>query len=644
MSNISLARVESKRISLPQGAMLTLLLVVKLTLLRHFVYDSITVSGLFTDVISVLVLVSLFEMVLPRFGKGTIYWTFQVIFSILMFAATLYHIHFNTVPTFTAFDEMGQVPQIRGSIGPLVKFSHFLYFADIVVAGIFVAIRWLILRTFSQQQAWMDSSPPQRYAGWKWRTAAGLLMIGCISYSWFVIDKAESISNETVKSERIGYLNYQAATALKIIRENEIIANGNLDETKLKIQELQAAYPYRKENNPSGQPQGFGLARGANVIVVQLEAFQNFPIQAKLEGQEITPVLNKLVKESYYFPNIYQQIGQGNTSDAEFLSNTSIYPTGTVAMSTGFGKRVLPSMPRLLHDLNYQSATFHVNDVTFWNRHLLYPGLAFDHYYDKPYYKNDFFNDFGASDEELYRVGAEQIREMSKRNQPFYAQFVTTSSHAPFVVPDKLRKLTLPADMEGSYFGNYLTAINYTDYALGQFIEELKKQGIWDKTMLVVYGDHFGVNPKEASDKEITDRLGVPYSNEVSRFNIPLIIHVPKQAESKIIEGTGGQIDIMPTASNLLGISLQEKQFLALGRDMLNTDQNVVGMRYYLPTGSFFNNEVMFVPGEGFDDGTAISLKTLQPVPMKEAYRKDYDYILSFMKLSDEYVQLLPKR
>lgn len=386
------------------------------------------------------------------------------------------------------------------------------------------------------------------------------------------------------------------------------------------------------------------MARGANVIVVQLEAFQNFPIQTKLEGQEITPVLNKLVKESFYFPNIYQQIGQGNTSDAEFLSNTSIYPTGTAAMSTGFGKRVLPSMPRLLHDLKYQSATFHVNDVTFWNRHLLYPGLAFDHYYDKPYYTNDFFNDFGASDEELYRVGAEQIREMTKRNQPFYAQFVTTSSHAPFVVPDKRRKLTLPADMEGSYLGNYLTAINYTDYALGQFIEELKKQGIWDKTMLVVYGDHFGVNPKEASDKEITDRLGVPYSNEVSRFNIPLIIHVPKQAESKIIERTGGQIDIMPTAANLLGISLQEKQFLALGRDMLNTENNVVGMRYYLPTGSFFNNEVMFVPGEGFDDGTAISLKTLQPVPMKEAYRKDYDYILSLMKLSDEYVQLLPKR
>lgn len=644
MTNISLAKVERQRVQLSQGGLLTFLLVGKLMLLRHFVYDSVTASGLLTDMISILVLVSFFEAVLPRLVKGSIYWVFNGIFSTIMFAATLYHIHFNSVPTFTAFNEMGQVPQISGSIGPLIKTSHFLFFVDIAVALIFVAARWLLRRNYSKHRFWMDSAPLQRYIGWKWRVAAALLMVVCLSYSWFVIDKAESISNEKVKSEKIGYLNYQVATALKIIRENEIIANGNLDQTRSKINELQATYPYRKDSQPLGQPSYFGTARGANVIVVQLEAFQNFPIQAKLEGQEITPVLNELLKNSYYFSNIYQQIGQGNTSDAEFLSNTSIYPTGTVAMSTGFGIRELPSLPRLLHDLNYQSATFHVNDVTFWNRHLLYPGLAFDHYYDKPYYTNDFFNDFGASDEELYRIGAKQIRDMTKKDKPFYAQFVTTSSHAPFIVPEKLRKLKLPADMEGSYIGNYLTAINYTDYALGQFIEELKKQGVWDQTMLVVYGDHFGVNPNEASDADISKRLGVPYSNEVSRFNIPLIIHVPKQAGGKVIEHIGGQIDIMPTIANLLGISLQEKQFIAFGRDMLNTDNNVIGMRYYLPTGSFFNNEVMFVPGEGFEDGTAISLKTLQPVPVQEAYRKDYDYILSLMKLSDEYIQLLPKR
>lgn len=78
-----------------------------------------------------------------------------------------------------------------------------------------------------------------------------------------------------------------------------------------------------------------------NLIVVQMESFQNFPINLTLNGQEVTPVLNKLAKEGFYFPHVFQQIGPGNTSDAEFMSNTSIYPTAAAAMSTSFGDRQL---------------------------------------------------------------------------------------------------------------------------------------------------------------------------------------------------------------------------------------------------------------------------------------------------------------
>ena len=75
---------------------------------------------------------------------------------------------------------------------------------------------------------------------------------------------------------------------------------------------------------------------------------------------------------------------------------------------------------------------------------------------------------------------------------------------------------------------------------------------------------------------------------------------------------------------------------------MLNVDRNVIGMRYYLPTGSFFNNDILFVPGDGFEDGTAVSLETLEPVTDITPYRGDYDYILQLMKLSDEYVKMSP--
>jgi hypothetical protein len=100
----------------------------------------------------------------------------------------------------------------------------------------------------------------------------------------------------------------------------------------------------------------------------------------------------------------------------------------------------------------------------------------------------------------------------------------------------------------------------------------------------------------------------------------------------------------MPTIANLLGVSLKEENYTAFGHDLLNTEKNVFGMRYYLPTGSFFNNEVMFVPGKSFDDGTAVSLDTLQPVADISKYKEDYDYVKKLMSLSDAFVESLPKR
>ncbi|MNF03829.1 hypothetical protein D3C80_2032240 [compost metagenome] len=63
-----------------------------------------------------------------------------------------------------------------------------------------------------------------------------------------------------------------------------------------------------------------------------------------------------------------------------------------------------------------------------------------------------------------------------------------------------------------------------------------------------------------------------------------------------------------------------------------------------MPTGSFFNNDILFVPGKGFEDGAAYLIRTLERVEDFSAYRSDYDYILKLMKLSDDYVRLLPKR
>nr|WP_230192250.1 LTA synthase family protein [Paenibacillus sp. CECT 9249] len=608
---------------------MAILFLLKMMLLRHFFHQEIVWTRLAADAAALLALLSLVELVTPMRRKAIAYWPLNAAYSLVLFAATLYFEHFNSIPTYTALYALHQVGQITSSVIETIQPSNFLFFADLIIA----VLVWMFCKVRHS-----------RLPASKSVNKIGLLIvfIAGLALSARFIQAGMPIQNELAAAEKEGFLNYQITSAIKSAKDHSIAVTGNPDEIAEEINRLQSSYPYTAKKRET--PAYFGAAKGKNVIILQLESFQNFPINLSVEGKELTPVLNKLAAEGLYFPHVFQQIGNGNTSDAEFMSNTSIYPTGKIAMSTGYGDRKLPSLPRLLRERNYATSTFHVNDVTFWDRDKLYPAIGFDHYYDKPFYNDDKFNNFGASDEELYRVGVDQLAETSRQGKPFYAQFITASSHHPFLVPEDRRKIALPDAMNGTQLGDYLYAVHYTDYAIGTLIDRLKEKGLWDDTVLVIYGDHYGLPPEQNDPQTIRDLLGIHYDSQLSRFNIPLIIHMPGGAEGKTVETVGGQVDMMPTLANLLGISLPDEPFTAFGHDLLNIDKNVVGMRYYLPTGSFFNNDVLFVPGTGFEDGEAISIKTQERVADLTPYRADYEYILKLMELSDRYVGSLPKR
>ena len=129
-------------------------------------------------------------------------------------------------------------------------------------------------------------------------------------------------------------------------------------------------------------PVGFGVAANKNVIILQLEAFQSFLLGQSINGQEITPHLNQLMRESTSFTNFYQQIGRGNTSDAEFMSVTGLLPISQGAVSKEYGDRVFPSLVRSANDMGYVTSTFHADKLTFWSRDQLYPALGWAEHYD----------------------------------------------------------------------------------------------------------------------------------------------------------------------------------------------------------------------------------------------------------------------
>ncbi|QHW34599.1 sulfatase-like hydrolase/transferase [Paenibacillus rhizovicinus] len=627
---------EERSFRVPLFYAAVVILLIKLALLRYFLFGEIKWPRLTADASALLVLLCALELATPAKLKAWAYGGLNLIVSLLLFSSAVYFEHFGSVPTYTALYELHQVTKVKDSVESTIQWSHYWFFPDIVIGLAVWIYAGVMKRRSGSGRRKLASATPM------YRVVLSALFILAIVVSARFIHVGMPIENELVMAEDEGFLNYQVAAAIKAAKDNSIAAEGNTADFVKQAEDLQATYPY--QDKQGGTPADFGIAKGKNVIFVQMEAFQNFPIHLKLNGKEITPELNKLADEGLYFPHIFQQIGQGNTSDAEFMSNTSIYPTAQIAMSTGYGNRNIPSLPRLLQQNGYIADTFHVNDVTFWDRNKLYAALNFDHYYDKPYYKNDHFNSFGASDEELYRVAVDKLSDIDKSDQPFYAQFVTVSSHFPFEVPADRAKMTLPDNLKKTQLGNYLLAVNYTDYAIGKLVERLKAEGMWDDTVLVFYGDHFGLQPDDNDPEQVNRLLGIKYDPKVTRFNIPLIIHVPGQQKGEVVDQVGGQLDIMPTVTNLLGISLKQANFTTFGHDLLNIDHNVIGSRYYLPTGSFFNNDILFVPGKGFDDGTAVNIRTLEPVTDLSPYRKDYDYILKLMELSDHYVRSLPKR
>jgi lipoteichoic acid synthase len=232
---------------------------------------------------------------------------------------------------------------------------------------------------------------------------------------------------------------------------------------------------------------------------------------------------------------------------------------------------------------------------------------------------------------------------LKKSKQPFYAMFISMSSHHPYKIPEDKQGLDLPKRYEGTIVGDYLQAQHYTDAALGRFIDKLKAAGLWKNSIFLFYGDHFGLDNDMLNRNEralMQELLGHPYT-DVDRYNIPFIVTIPGVTHGEERNIIGGQLDFLPTLTNLLGIPI-ENRLVHFGQDLLNTDSNTIGMRYYMPKGSFINEHIIFQPNKNFDDGTAYNIWTGEPVKDYKNYRVDYERVIELENLSDAYILSLP--
>ncbi len=383
---------------------------------------------------------------------------------------------------------------------------------------------------------------------------------------------------------------------------------------------------YIKANHAEPNPEYFGKAKGMNVIYISLESLQSFIIDYKINDLEVTPFLNSLAHsgETFYFNNLFHQTGQGKTSDAEFIMENGLYPMSQGAVFVNKAQNTFQAMPGILNTQNYTSASFHGNSKTFWNRNEVYRSFGYDYFFDSEYYDMSEENtkNYGMKDIPFFEQSMPLLTNLP---QPFYTKFITLSNHFPFKMDEGDTDFPI-GDFGGSVVNHYFQAANYMDKAIEKFFNDLKVAGLYDNTVIVMYGDHYGIseNHNEPMSKVIGKEITPYESAQLQR--VPVFIHVPGVSSGGISNTYGGQVDVMPTVLHLLGTDT--KDYLLIGSDLLSpTRQQIVPFR----NGDFISPEITRVAEKNYSNATG-------QIVEGDGYKELDEQAKMKLKISDEIV------
>ena len=356
------------------------------------------------------------------------------------------------------------------------------------------------------------------------------------------------------------------------------------------------------------------IFNGKNVLVIHAESLQNFVINKKINGKEITPNLNKLINKSLYFNNFYALDSVGTSSDSEFTFSTSLLPTNNGTVFINYWNRKYETIQKKFNDAGYYTFSMHANNGTFWNRNIMYNSLGYQKFYN---YESDYIIDetigLGLSDESFFRQSLVKLKEINEKGQNFYGTLITLSNHTPFTNEgkdlsnfdvssyhyDKNGKLITDNYLEGTILGSYIKSVHYADKALGEFINGLEKEGLLDNTVLIIYGDHDAkikksqfeyfynydrktgkVIEKDSLDYKVIDDIDY----ELLR-SVPFIIY-SKDIEPKVISKVSSMLDTFPTIANMFGFETK----YTLGSDIFDDSDNIV----VFPNGNWLTDKMYY--------------------------------------------------
>lgn len=362
----------------------------------------------------------------------------------------------------------------------------------------------------------------------------------------------------------LGMNQYAVYDSFKTAQTSEQMAKAN-------VSDLSSVKKYLKANYVKPNPEYTGVAKGKNVMVIHLESFQQFLIGYKWKGKEVTPNLNKLYrsKNTLSFANFYNQVGQGKTSDAEMMLENSLYGLQSGSAMSSYGtSNTFESAPAILNQQGgYTTAVMHGGAGSFWNRNNAYKQFGYHYFMPLSYYENKpkYYIGYGLKDKIFFD---QSIKYIERLPQPFYLKLITVTNHYPYDL-DKKNQSIDPTDTGDETVDGYVQTAHYLDQAIGELMRWMKKTGLDKNTMLVLYGDHYGIsgNHHKASAELLNQDEFTNFDN-LKFQRVPLMFHMPG-LKGGIKKTYGGEIDVLPTLLNLLGIN--NRKAIQFGHDLLSS-------------------------------------------------------------------------
>lgn len=500
-----------------------LFLVVSFFFTLNYLYDSFRIDGFWGGYLRKVFDAMLFAFPVLLFRKKWILFSYLIIANLYLLSIIWY---FRTYATIMPLSSYLMIANLKG-LGPSIW--HSIHAKDVVLIfpSLFFTVFYLwVYKKFNLEKR------SARKGHWVIIVVSILIIGSAVSAPYFPHKQPayeqlfHRFSAEGVcafkKFGVIHYWIYQVAFSQKVSTEGKQFVQAFM-------KELSEKADFEIEDSLVSARQ--------NLILILVESLQSWPIELKV-GQELTPNINRLLQQTntFYFPKVMSQVKDGRSSDAQLLINTGLLPLTTGAASSLCAANKFPSLAAALKEKGYSSVSFICDDATFWNQAATTTAYGFDQLYDQ------MQGDKQRKDGDKIFFD-ESLPILKKMKQPFYAQLVTISSHEPYVEPILNDSPILQESFVNDEVRNYVIAVQYVDKCIGEFIDGLKREGLYDNSVIVITGDHeqMTFNQYEGREQVCGEDYFVPF----------IIINSP--LSSKHADKVIGQMDIYPSLLNLMG-------------------------------------------------------------------------------------------